>query len=145
MENKHNITLKAKPSVQSENCFAGQIHMILVRAMEILICYKIFACSLGQISISLKSHGDSLQICTCSLWQWVDFHIVLLLVCQQVPSDDMVKITLGRIGVSLIFRYHGTREWNKVSVYPVCVSTPYSNEPLTDYCVSVPRCAANRG
>ncbi|KAA0710794.1 Testis- and ovary-specific PAZ domain-containing protein 1 [Triplophysa tibetana] len=29
------------------------------------------------------------------------------------PSDDMVKITLGRIGVSLIFRYHRTREWNK--------------------------------
>lgn len=34
-------------------------------------------------------------------------------VCQQVPSDDMVKIVLGRIGVSLIFRYHRTREWNK--------------------------------
>ncbi|XP_057210723.1 protein TOPAZ1 [Triplophysa rosa] len=34
-------------------------------------------------------------------------------VCKKVPSDDMVKITLGRIGVSMIFRYHRTREWNK--------------------------------
>ncbi|XP_055075172.2 protein TOPAZ1 isoform X3 [Misgurnus anguillicaudatus] len=34
-------------------------------------------------------------------------------VCQQVPFDDMVKIVLGRIGVSLILRYHRTREWTK--------------------------------
>ncbi|XP_016136902.1 uncharacterized protein topaz1 [Sinocyclocheilus grahami] len=34
-------------------------------------------------------------------------------VCQQVLSNDMIKTILGRIGVSLIFRYHRTRDWNK--------------------------------
>ncbi|XP_050992942.1 protein TOPAZ1 isoform X3 [Labeo rohita] len=34
-------------------------------------------------------------------------------VCQQVSSSDMIKNILGRIGVSLIFRYHRTRDWNK--------------------------------
>ncbi|KAK2887369.1 hypothetical protein Q8A67_015597 [Cirrhinus molitorella] len=34
-------------------------------------------------------------------------------VCHQVLSNDMIKTILGRIGVSLIFRYHRTRDWNK--------------------------------
>lgn len=63
----------------------------------------------------------------------MDSHVVILLVCQQVPSDDTVKIVLGRIGVSLIFRYHRTREWNKVYVC-VYVSTQYSNEPILMDC-----------
>ncbi|XP_048058165.1 protein TOPAZ1 isoform X3 [Megalobrama amblycephala] len=34
-------------------------------------------------------------------------------VCQQASSNEMIKTFLGRIGVSLIFRYHRTQEWNK--------------------------------
>ncbi|XP_077051660.1 protein TOPAZ1 [Siphateles boraxobius] len=34
-------------------------------------------------------------------------------VCQQASSNEMIKTILGRIGVSLIFRYHRTQEWNK--------------------------------
>ncbi|XP_051949516.1 protein TOPAZ1-like [Xyrauchen texanus] len=34
-------------------------------------------------------------------------------VCQQVSFNEMVKTILGRIGVSLIFKYHRTRDWKK--------------------------------
>ncbi|XP_036446330.1 uncharacterized protein topaz1 [Colossoma macropomum] len=34
-------------------------------------------------------------------------------VCQVVPPDGLVKSFLGRVGVSLMFRYHRTHEWAK--------------------------------
>ncbi|KAL7849627.1 hypothetical protein SRHO_G00189760 [Serrasalmus rhombeus] len=34
-------------------------------------------------------------------------------VCQEVPSDRLVKSFLGRVGVSLMFRYHRMHDWAK--------------------------------
>ncbi|XP_026802828.3 uncharacterized protein topaz1 isoform X1 [Pangasianodon hypophthalmus] len=34
-------------------------------------------------------------------------------VCQEMPSDEMVKSFLGRVGVSLMLSYHRTQDWTK--------------------------------
>ncbi|KAK3552690.1 hypothetical protein QTP86_020848, partial [Hemibagrus guttatus] len=34
-------------------------------------------------------------------------------VCQEVPTDEMIKSFLGRVGVSLMFSYYRTQDWTK--------------------------------
>lgn len=41
--------------------------------------------------------------------------LFLFLVCQNEGEDSLVKSFLGRIGVSLMLRYHKTHQWAKVN------------------------------
>ncbi|XP_073788063.1 protein TOPAZ1 isoform X4 [Danio rerio] len=67
------------------------------------------------------SNNELLRFCCCVTMallkepkdkHTVPYELFADAVCQREPSDE-VKSILGRIGVSLIFRYHRTREWSK--------------------------------
>lgn len=66
-------------------------------------------CSLHGLSFTVHSFTFSYATPTTHLYQ-----TFVCLVCQEVPSDEMVKSFLGRIGVSLMFSYHRTQDWTKV-------------------------------
>lgn len=43
-------------------------------------------------------------------------------VYQDEGEDSLIRSYLGRIGVSLMLRYHKTHQWAKVNKQDVCVS-----------------------
>ncbi|CAI5690147.1 unnamed protein product [Oreochromis niloticus] len=76
----------------------------------------------GRIAVALLSEGkDKLSLPFCVFAETV---------CQNESEDSMVRSFIGRIGVSLMLRYHKTHQWAKgrrvvetLSVLKVCYST----------------------
>uniref|UniRef100_A0A669EFQ8 Protein TOPAZ1 n=1 Tax=Oreochromis niloticus TaxID=8128 RepID=A0A669EFQ8_ORENI len=76
----------------------------------------------GRIAVALLSEGkDKLSL---------PFSVFAETVCQNESEDSMVRSFIGRIGVSLMLRYHKTHQWAKgrrvvetLSVLKVCYST----------------------